>query len=144
MPDQLLSGHEQLILVDIAVSCPSAPSYARHAATRYGYTAELRRKQKHTRYEEELQRNPALSSAKLVAFALESYGAIDGEAVDLLANICKHHATAACRLPAFQHALASISFALQRGNAMVALEGLWMLRRHVWAGNRQMQERVDL
>lgn len=63
----------------------------------------------------------------MVPFSMESYGVIHEEAFVFLSQLAMN-ADVAVRAAAMQHALISLSFALQRGNAIISIKGLSLLR----------------
>jgi hypothetical protein len=66
----------------------------------------------------------------MVPFSIESYGVIHEEALSFLAALAMN-ADVAVRAALLQHALISLSFALQRGNAIISIKGLLLLRLRV-------------
>jgi hypothetical protein len=135
VPDLVITGPGCGAFVDVAVSNPSAASYAHHAQNTYSYAAQLRAKAKHQRYD-------AMCESKqldMVPFCLESTGVIHSEAYDFLVRICMN-ADVAIRSALLKHALISLSFALQRGNAQISFRGLALLRlRVVQMPNRRVR-----
>lgn len=127
IPDLLVAGAEMSAFVDIAISNPAAPSYAAQAAARrFGGVAAMRAAQKHAKYDDICR----TKNLEMIPFAVESFGAMDGEALKFVTGLCQRlpiHARAA----ALQHALISLSFALQRGNATISTAGLAYLRMYL-------------
>lgn len=66
----------------------------------------------------------------MVPFSIESYGVLHEEAVEFLTDLSMN-ADVAVRAALLQHALFSLSFALQRGNAIISMKGLSLLRLRV-------------
>ena len=93
---------------------------------RYGSTADLRATEKHKKYDVHCD-NKGL---KMVPFSIESYGVLHEEAVAFLTDLAMN-ADVAVRAALLQHALISLSFALQRGNALISIKGLSLLRLRV-------------
>jgi hypothetical protein len=128
VPDIVVTGPGLSAFVDVAVSCPVAPSYAQRASRDFAYVADLRAQAKHSKYDEHCARmKPGL---EMIPFCLESLGVLHHEAYAFLTRICMH-ADVGARSSLLKHALISLSFALQRGNAWIAMKGLAMLRLHV-------------
>jgi hypothetical protein len=123
VPDLVVTGAGLCAFVDVAVSHPSAPSYAQRASNRYAFAADLRATDKHKKYDANCDRK----GMKMVPFSIESYGVLHEEAAEFLTDLAMN-ADVAVRSALLQHALISLSFALQRGNAIISIKGLSLLR----------------
>ena len=144
VPDLVITGAGFGAFVDVAISYPGAPSYVQRATNEYAAIASARALQKHAKYDN-------LCSAKglqMVPFCLESFGHGvlhgSGEASAFLTTLAMNADPAAdvsiaTRGSLLLHALTSLSFALQRGNAQISISGLSLLRlRVVRMSNRRV------
>ena len=75
-----------------------------------------------------------------LTFCLESFGVLHGEASAFLTTLkLAMNADVSTRGSLLLHALTSLSFALQRGNAQISISGLSLLRlRVVRMSNRRV------
>ena len=117
-PDLLLVG-TSAVLVDVTVSHPLAATFVERAAEVNNHVAEQRARDKHAKYD-------ALAKQELVdfkAYSADAFGAVSNDARDLV----RWMATEACAFGAASYsdfvsdAIACLSFALQTGNARLAL-----------------------
>ena len=108
------------------MSHPGAPSYVQRAKDQYAYVADLRASEKHKKYDVLCVQK----GLQMVPFSIESYGVIHHEALLFLSQLAMH-ADVAVRAALLQHALISLSFALQRGNAIISIKGLSLLRLRI-------------
>jgi hypothetical protein len=130
VPDLLVSGYDDASFIDIAVCCPSAPSYRKFACNSHGHAAQCRANQKQSHYKniDDCYSSSALGRVRVVPFCMESYGSMNIRAVKLLSTICNNHWDVTARFSVWKSALTSLSFSLQRGNAMIARGGVASLR----------------
>jgi hypothetical protein len=126
VPDLVITGAGFGAFVDVAVSHTCAPSYAHRAKNQYGIVADQRAIAKHHKYDAECSKK----SLSMIPFCLESFGVLHGEAADFIDRLVMH-AEVGVRAALSFHARSCLSFALQRGNAMISLKGLALLRLHV-------------
>ena len=128
VPDLVITGAGFGVFVDVAVSHPAAASYAQRAMSRerFGFVADQRAVSKHQKYDAQCE----AKGLRMVPFCLESFGVLHGEAVNLLEDLAMN-AEVGVRAALLLHARISLSFALQRGNALISLKGLSLLRARV-------------
>ena len=122
-------GDDMHAAIDFAVSYAGAPSHAKAASKAYGVVAGRRAQSKRTKYGAQAQR----LGQEMVPFAMESSGAMDAAAVDLLGRLAARR-PAGSRAAFLYHYRTALSVAIQKGNAAIAAAGLTMLRRS--AGRR--------
>jgi hypothetical protein len=116
-PDCVLIGPHRTIAVDVSVVCPTGASYMRRAAATTLAAAAQREQLKLKKYSGLAQQE----GLRLVPFVLESYGAFGRMALDLLGTMEAHAAEHHQRFDV-KDARQALSVALQRGNALVALQ----------------------
>ena len=119
-PDALIQGLNLLILTDVMITSPTAPSHVSAAATTALATAALGERTKTSKY----RRLAAEEKVRFVPFVLESFGAVGAQAARVIASLSSHldrslaHDTVIIPLHSFKHwAYRVLSVALQRGNA---------------------------
>jgi hypothetical protein len=131
--DLLLVRHNTRLLVDVTVRRPTgATELRRHSAAVPLATAAAAEKLKHAKYDDACKRE----GLAMVPFALESYGAKGKQAQKLLLKLAdaSEELSAAAFL---RHASASLSVALQCGNADIAAKGAQALRVHQLSQQQQ-------
>jgi hypothetical protein len=122
--DILLLKHDRRIYIDVTVTRPTnATNSARAGITSVPLlSTQARASAKHSKYAAISREN----GYEFVAFVLESYGGINGEAHDLLATLASH-AVEEDQSAFLQFAHQCISVSLQRSNAFIAQVGTQML-----------------
>jgi hypothetical protein len=116
-PDCLLIGAHKTVAIDVSVACPTAASYVKAAARTALATASVREATKLAKYD-------ALCAEhgwRMVPFVMESYGAFGRRALDFLGTMLAY-ATEQYQPFELKRARQELAVALQRGNAMVALQ----------------------
>jgi hypothetical protein len=120
-PDIVFTGMTETLYVDISVTHPCADTYVNRAATTAGSAALLREQTKHGRYDEWARAR----NARFSPFVVESFGAF-GKSCETVFRFLAREAEARVGTPPTEfisEARTRVSFALQRGNALVELEG---------------------
>ena len=121
--DLLLIRHNHRCVVDVTVCRPTGQTEMRLRGDTPLASAAQKEKGKHTKYDAQCERE----GARMVPFALESYGARGKQATRLLLQLAD--ASEELSAAAFiRHASAALSVALQCGNADVAAKGVQAMR----------------
>jgi hypothetical protein len=117
-------------LVDTSITHPCAPSYFTHAATEQLWAAKTRQQAKHNKYDV----LAAEEKSPFSAFVMETFGGIGSEAVNFLKKISRCHSeqfSTPTPKAAFKSLVVrALSICLQRGNALVQLQGCRQARVH--------------
>jgi len=130
-PDLLLIDEKGVIALDVSVTHPASKSHARASSRHACSAANIRARQKHTKYGHWVHK-AIDKEAKFLAFVFESFGACSEgvrRCIDLLA--AKACSLALCSFEEFRsYAMFELSTALQHGNAEVTRNALQRFRRH--------------
>ncbi len=114
-PDITATLNGQLILIDVVVSNPLAPSHQRH----FHATNDQAARHKHRKYDPVATR----LNARLFAFAINIFGNIHEEGLALLKEILRHAAAHSRDDQLSKHSMVQrVSCALQRQNAQIFLD----------------------
>ena len=113
-----------LVLSDVSVACPTAPSHIPNAQVVVGNVADIRARSKSDKYRAMAQELGAM----VIPFTLETYGALGKSASDLLKRLVDAYSllpNAPLSPAAFSVLIRQrVSVALQKGNALVDTQGI--------------------
>ena len=121
-PDLKLMLGLQKVLVDVVVSHPLTPTYARTDACRVLGVAKARQQNKHRKYD----RMAARHHAQMLAFSVETCGGMAPDAETLLHLVAKFGEEGLALWPkeaVMKQLVGAVSIAVQRGTAMSFLSG---------------------
>jgi hypothetical protein len=121
-PDLQIVFPGEHILTDVVVSHPLAPSLIERASGGATRTAQYAQERKRTKYE----KTAAFHEARLLPFAVESFGGLAPDAVTLLKELSRageEHLGLWPRDVIVRQLLGSVAVAVQKGNAMAVLSG---------------------
>jgi hypothetical protein len=121
-PDLQIVFPGEHILTDVVVSHPLAPSYIAKAASAAARVAKYWQETKRNKYE----KTAAHHEARLLPFAVETFGGLAPDAVTLLKELSRageEHLALWPRDVIVRQLLGSVAVAVQKGNAMAVLSG---------------------
>lgn len=120
IPDLFINTGTSKYMIDVSIIYPAADSHSALASTAQCAAATKRENEKREKYDRIAIRNGFI----FVPFVIESFGAI-GKCADQLIKELANCTNDASNSSYFKRRL---SIALQRGNALIAQEGAWLMK----------------